>query len=317
MKRLATSTAIATLLAGAAFAQDTTVPTSAEPAGMGAPGAMELGEEMLLGSQMLGMQVFARPQEGDAPPLSDQMATEDLAAFVSAGQISDTLIGRDGTMRGLIVALPEPVVPPGEGYATSEAGPVGTEGLRFGNEVMIPVEAVTFVADETTPNIWWAVLDMSPEDLAEAQPIDRGAMATPLGNVDTATTGTLGGTGATVTNPATWRGDRTVWTAPTVAREGYRAVPASEVSAENLQGATVYGATGERIGNVEQIVLGADPSQVGYVVLDIGGFLGMGGRNVAIGLDEMTILRTEGWDEVQVHVDATEETLRSMREYQG
>ncbi len=311
MKHLVTTTAIASLLAGAALAQETTTVTATE---MASPDAAQIGENSLLGSQMMGIRVFAAPQgAGDVAP---SMSSAELAEYQPLGQISDIVIGRDGEMQGIVIALEEVPVEPGEGYATSDAGPVGTEGVRFGSEVLVGAEYLSFVTDDTAPNIWWAVLGMSAEEIAQAQPIDRSAMATPAGIDGTMATGTMGATGTTATNPALWRGNRTAWTAPAVTRDGYLPVPTSEVSAENLQGATVYDATGDRIGNVGEIVLGQDPSEVGYVVLDIGGFLGIGGRNVAIGLDEMTILRTEGWDEIQVHVDATEDALRAMTEYQ-
>jgi hypothetical protein len=35
-----------------------------------------------------------------------------------------------------------------------------------------------------------------------------------------------------------------------------------------------------------------------YVLVDVGGFLGIGTRRVAIGFDETTVLRDAGWDEL-------------------
>lgn len=52
------------------------------------------------------------------------------------------------------------------------------------------------------------------------------------------------------------------------------------------------------------------------MVLDIGGFLGLGAHTIALGMDEVSVLH-DGGNDLRIHVDATREQLEQMPEYQG
>lgn len=103
---------------------------------------------------------------------------------------------------------------------------------------------------------------------------------------------------------------------PTVEREGYATVAAGDMTAEELTGAAVYDAKDEWIGEVSELIL-SDDGQVKEAVVDVGGFLGMGEKPVAVSLESMTISKqTEGGD-LRVYVDATKEQLEAMPDYDG
>ena len=70
----------------------------------------------------------------------------------------------------------------------------------------------------------------------------------------------------------------------------------------------------EDIGEVEKLVLNDDAS-VKQIVMDIGGFLGMGEHRIAVRLDEVSIIRNENGDDVRVYIDSTEETLKAQPAY--
>ena len=89
-----------------------------------------------------------------------------------------------------------------------------------------------------------------------------------------------------------------------------------ELTSETLTGARVYSAKDEDVGEVNKLVLNADGS-VKQLVLDIGGFLGMGEHRVAVGLDEVNIMRNEKGDDVRVYVDSNKETLKALPSYNG
>ena len=54
-----------------------------------------------------------------------------------------------------------------------------------------------------------------------------------------------------------------------------------------LDGAAVYDPSGERIGELDDILMGADGSSMA-ASLDVGGFLGMGEKDVAIPVTDLT-----------------------------
>lgn len=103
---------------------------------------------------------------------------------------------------------------------------------------------------------------------------------------------------------------------PEVTREGYREPEVKELTSETLVGARVYGPKDEDVGEVNKLVLNSDGS-VKELVLDIGGFLGMGEHRIAVGLDQVNIIRNENGDDVRVYVDSNKETLKTMPSYTG
>ncbi|WP_126975224.1 PRC-barrel domain-containing protein [Frigidibacter oleivorans] len=94
------------------------------------------------------------------------------------------------------------------------------------------------------------------------------------------------------------------------------AVDPNTLTAEMLQGAPVYDANDERIGDVSQLVV-ADDGTITHTVIDIGGFLGIGAKPVALDFEQMEVMTEDGGETLRVHVTATEEELEQMPEYQG
>lgn len=66
-------------------------------------------------------------------------------------------------------------------------------------------------------------------------------------------------------------------------------VPADKISADNLMGTTVYGADDAKVGEIGDVVLSTD-NRIDAVVVDVGGFLGMGAKPVAIGMDKLKFM---------------------------
>jgi hypothetical protein len=104
--------------------------------------------------------------------------------------------------------------------------------------------------------------------------------------------------------------------APTIEREGYTPLPPEQLTAEMVEGATVYGPDDQPIGEVSQLVL--DPSgKITDAVVDVGGFLGMGEHRVAIGFEEMQILNRAEDNDVRIYINASKENLEQRPEFEG
>ena len=109
--------------------------------------------------------------------------------------------------------------------------------------------------------------------------------------------------------------DRTVLRTPAVEREGYEVVGMDQLTVEDLTGARVYGINDEDIGEIDDLLLSEDGSQIDGAILGIGGFLGLGEHRIALTMEELQILRSEG--DFRVYVDATQEELEAQPEYEG
>ncbi|SDH21889.1 PRC-barrel domain-containing protein [Pelagibacterium luteolum] len=85
------------------------------------------------------------------------------------------------------------------------------------------------------------------------------------------------------------------------------------LSTENLIGSDVFGANDENIGNVADVVLSAE-GEIDAMVVDVGGFLGIGSRQVAIGVDNLSFMIDNGqnW---YVFTPFTQEELEAQPEY--
>jgi multidrug efflux pump subunit AcrA (membrane-fusion protein) len=101
-----------------------------------------------------------------------------------------------------------------------------------------------------------------------------------------------------------------------LAREGFAAAGAEDLTADRLEGAAVYDANDERVGEVGEILLSAD-GQVQQLVIDVGGFLGLGEKPVALEMASLDILRQSEGEEIRVYVSQTEEELEAMERYEA
>ena len=113
--------------------------------------------------------------------------------------------------------------------------------------------------------------------------------------------------------------ERPMLTAPAVEREGYANATADEVAAltaEDLEGSYVYGANDETVGEIGALVMG-DNGEVGQVVINVGGFLGIGEKPVAVTWDELQIMKNAEGDDFRIYIDSSEEALEAQPEYQG
>ena len=81
-----------------------------------------------------------------------------------------------------------------------------------------------------------------------------------------------------------------------------------QVRANKMIGAAVYDRDNVKIGSVQDLVLNRD-GRVADVVIDVGSFLGMGGKNVAVPFDEIKS------DHNRLTLDRTKDQLKQMAEY--
>ena len=90
-------------------------------------------------------------------------------------------------------------------------------------------------------------------------------------------------------------------------------VPADKISADNLMGTTVYGANDAKVGEIGDVVLSAD-NRVDAVIVDVGGFLGIGSKPVAIGMDKLKFLADKDGNQY-LYTDFTKDQLEAQAAY--
>lgn len=98
-------------------------------------------------------------------------------------------------------------------------------------------------------------------------------------------------------------------------REGYALAAPDTLTTDDLTGARVYDANDEWIGEIDELTV-TEEGQIEMAIIDVGGFLGIGEKPVAMEMDKLDILREENGTSLRVYVAATKEELEAMPSYE-
>ncbi|MBN2739343.1 MAG: PRC-barrel domain-containing protein [Rhodobacteraceae bacterium] len=91
------------------------------------------------------------------------------------------------------------------------------------------------------------------------------------------------------------------------------AVDIATLDADALHGEGVYGPNDDKVGDISKLVKSSDGKLDG-VVIDVGGFIGIGAKPVMIKASQLTVLKND--TSMTVHTGLTEEQLKSLPKYE-
>jgi sporulation protein YlmC with PRC-barrel domain len=100
----------------------------------------------------------------------------------------------------------------------------------------------------------------------------------------------------------------TTMTRDAAANRAEETIQADQIRASRMIGSTVYDVQNRNIGKVRDLVLDRD-GKIAAVVVDVGTFLGMGGKSVAVKLSDLKM------DNNRITLDRTKEQLQQMANY--
>ena len=321
MKTLMLTTALVTATAFGAAAQ---TGTETEQEMNGAGGAQGM-VPAFLSSDFTGMNLYTLDSESVAEVAQDGMAAEDRDrlrwtssdAFLAdrdnwenVGNIDDIVMTQDGAIRGVLVDV--------GGF------------LGFGTHtVMVDIDELYFVSEEQEAediDDFFVVVAMSteqlenlpewdPEQLSAGFEMRTGTQTDAMEHDEDDTAAAVPSNGADAMEE-----DTAATAEPAngseVMGEGFATLDESERTADRLIGADVYDAQGENIGSVDDVVL-AEDQRITDIVVDVGGFLGIGAHSVALPIDDAKIAWHDEDGEARVQVSLTADQLEAMPEYEG
>ncbi|AWC22118.1 PRC-barrel domain protein [Aminobacter sp. MSH1] len=267
IRNLLATTAIAALLATGAYAQDTTAPAPAPAAPTeAAPATPEVipHADGFLATNIIGENVYNSTAE-DAETIGD---------------VNDIVLAADGTADQLII------------------GVGGFLGIGEKN-VALPYKEFDW-AEKNGDR--WLVMATTKEQLQALPDFDRRGYEpapAPVAATDPAAPATDQTAQAPVA-PADQSAEAPAPATPDVAttdetktaaidKSTLKELPSADLRAEELMGTTVYGADDANIGEIGDILMTADGKIDAYVI-DVGGFLGMGEKKVAVGSDNLAFM---------------------------
>ncbi|AJY45619.1 PRC-barrel domain-containing protein [Martelella endophytica] len=307
-KILSTTALVAVISTGAAYAQDSTnQDMNKEPAA-----------QTDMGNQGTGMD----------PVFPDMQATEDGSDFFSSNDkqvLASSLLGwpvygpgADDQGREQVGDINDIVMNP-DGVAN--AAVIGVGGfLGIGEKaVAVSFDRLSWEPGEDGDDL--LTIDATREELENAPEFDTdGANMMEVGTADTnadmdnqdmaATTGTGTTTdmGTTGTDMASTN-DGSMAMDPT---EGMSPVAIDQVSFDELVGSPVLSADGDSVGEVSEVVSHGDQNEQ-VLIVDVGGFLGLGEKPVAISANAAEIM-SDG-DTYVIKTTYDRETLENQQAY--
>jgi sporulation protein YlmC with PRC-barrel domain len=152
----------------------------------------------------------------------------------------------------------------------------------------------------------------APGAMADATMSDTTSAATPDPAMPAAGATADAGAAASTDMTAPSTGTDMAMTTP----EGYMAAEPDQMTAEALTGTAVYGSDNEKIGEIGKLLLDGS-GQITEAVIDVGGFLGLGEKPVALPIDQINIVKATEGDELRVYVGDTKDQLKAMPAYEG
>ncbi|MGI3171452.1 PRC-barrel domain-containing protein [Pseudooceanicola sp. C21-150M6] len=274
---------------------------------------------------------FGAQQSAAADTMTDDPAAMDTAdATVDEGMTSDAPMDQASTEEAVPaeeeptdMAATEEAVPAEDDAtdmaATEEAAPVEDDATDMAaTEEAAPVEddATDMAATEEAAPAEDDATDMAATE--EAAPVDDDAAdmaateeAAPVEEdaTDMAATDPAMDPAATGTDMAATEA------APADPMEGYSQADAGAMTAESLEGARVYDANDKWIGEISELIV-AEDGQITDAIVDVGGFLGLGEKPVALKLTDLQIMRQDEGEDIRISTAMAEEELESLPEFE-
>jgi sporulation protein YlmC with PRC-barrel domain len=238
------------------------------------------------------------------------MAAAPMAAWADGATTTDTTINATTTQTAQTVEVDAGKligqnVVDANGDTVGEIDSVMVDGNGKVQGVVIDVSS--WLQSEKLISVPWTDLQISNENKVIATNITKesATSAETYAYVDPADKGKVF-TDGTVTGAGT--GAATGMTLGTPIMNGDGSINASQ-----LVGLKVENANGDKVGEIGEVILG-DSGKVQGVVVDVGGFLGVGARPVL--LDWKDVKLAGSGNDVKANVNATVESLKAMPAYE-
>jgi len=214
----------------------------------------------------------------------------------SIGTVADLVMQKDGNTRAALVDV---------------GGFLGIGSKR----VAIPFDQIKVVPDSQNNNAPRLTVAMTRAELEQAPAWQDQAAANAANNVANANANANAGgamtSATTATNDAANKSAANIAAANTA--PAVSSMAPQDISANNLIGAAVYGQDDKSLGKIGDVVFNA-AGKIQAVVVDVGGFLGIGQKPVALQFDKLDVRKDDN-GALHLVVNATQDQLRNAPAY--
>jgi sporulation protein YlmC with PRC-barrel domain len=303
LKRLLATTAIVLVAASAIAAETTTQSNDAKlhpnAASNSVPASgrflSKAGTNEVLASTLIGMTVYGPAVIANGQVQAQANNQTQTREMQSIGDINDLVVAENGTVEAVII------------------GVGGFLGIGEKN-VAVPFDNLTWSTDADGNR--QAMLATTKEELQNAPGFDVALLKNGH-NPNKQANGRAANTQVAANPPADVNGQAA--TRPMTANrngappQDATAVDINTVSANDLKNTTLYDANNQNVGEVGDVILNKD-GKIDAVIVDIGGFLGIGEKPVAIAFDDLVIRKDQN-NKLYAFTKLTKEQFDSAPQY--
>ena len=279
MKKLFGTSALVMALALPVFAQEANTTAPANTAIALQSPYIEGIDRGVRASNFIGKRVYVTEQ--DTSVLSVDAIAQADTEWENAGEISDLIISLNGDAEAVLVDF-------GGFLGIGEK----TVAISMANLVMVP--------DSNSPDDYFIVFHGNKAELEGAPAFNpdmvfEAVASDPMPSETTMTDQTMNAQSGTsmADDPA---------------------LDVTAMSEADLLGKRVIGPNNEDLGEISAVAIGAEGA-ITAAVVDVGGFLGIGEKPVALGANELTIVRNAGGTVDHFQVSMTQDQLEALPTY--
>ncbi|MEP7452432.1 PRC-barrel domain-containing protein [Phyllobacterium sp. SB3] len=245
-----------------------------------------------------GSDIFGQPIM--ASPVQDRYLVAAPGQVLASGLIGQSVYNSSKDDAASIGEVKDVVLNP-EGRA--EAAIVGVGGFLGVGEKEVAVGLDQLSWTEKPDKKRWLVIATTREELDKAPAYDRSVLLTD-GASDPAKAPE-----PPVANQTEPQAEKPA----AELRSALKAVPSSAMSADKLIGSTVYGPEDETLGSVGDALMTPD-GQIEAFVVDVGGFLGLGKKPIAVSIENLDLLADDS-GKISVFTPFTKKDLEAQPAY--
>jgi hypothetical protein len=274
IRKLLATTAITTIAMTSAYAANETPAAGAAASDRFIP---TIGEASLA-SELIGETVY----------------TSNAENAETIGEVNDLIVGNDGNV---------------------DAALIGVGGFLGVGEKNVAVSFDDLKMDLDKDGDRVVVLETTREELEAApafenEPADRTAAAPAAPSGDNMAAAPAPAAPAdNAAAPDATAGDQ----AAVPGRDTLKSIDVGTISSDKVIGTTLYSADNQDVGDVAEVVM-TDDGKIEAVIADVGGFLGIGAKSVALAFTDLDF-RADDSGNVYIYTPFTEEQLQQAPEY--
>ncbi len=269
-RTLMTTTALAALLTAGAMAQDAAAPATTEAPAAEAPAIPEAAPAEPLDTSILASGYTVTDKDNLATEIiGKQVYSSSAADAEHIGDVNNLVVGEGGEVAAVIIGVGGFLGIGEKNVAVNYAELEWVTAEDGSERFVLPT---TKEALETAPSF-------ETTDEGAAPAADANAPATaPADNAAPADQPADAMAPAAETAPAA---------APAAGPIDRATLTDAPLTAEELIGTNAYGPGDEHLGAIGDVILGADGKAVDAVIIDFGGFLGIGTKPVAVAIENL------------------------------